>query len=186
MREYAFQKSARPGRRRQPSNPRGELPEGDGSPWPALVGFIGLCLLVGATAAAINTQAMTGWYTSLVRPPGAPPNWVFPPVWTILYVMIGTSAWLVWWRASQGRRQRAALTLWGWQLLLNAAWSPAFFGMHSTALGLLVIVPLLTVIGLTITVFFRLHRGAAALMVPYICWTAYATYLNAGFWWLNR
>lgn len=186
MREYAFQKSARPGRRREPSNPRGDLPEGNGSPWPALVGFIGLCLLVGLSAAAVNAPAMTGWYTSLQRPPGTPPNWLFAPVWAAIYVMVGTSAWLVWWRAPQGRRQTAALQLWGWQLLLNALWSPAFFGMHSAALGLLVIAPLLVLVGLNVVSFARLHRGAAVLLVPYFCWTAYATYLNAGFWWLNR
>jgi tryptophan-rich sensory protein len=162
------------------------MPEGEGSPWPALVGFIGLCLLVGATAAAFNAPAMEGWYPSLTQPPGNPPNWLFPVVWTTLFVMIGTSAWLVWWRAPQGRRQTAALTLWGWQLLLNAAWSPAFFGMKSPALGLMVIVPMLLLIGMTVASFARLNRTAALLLVPYLCWTSYATYLNAGFWWLNR
>jgi benzodiazapine receptor len=185
MREYAFQKTSRPGRRHGPSSPRGDMPQGEGSPWPALVGFIGLCLLVGVSAARMNGPAMAGWYTTLARPWGVPPNWVFPVAWTTLYVMIGTSAWLVWWRGPQGRRQRAALMLWGWQLLLNAAWSPAFFGMHSPALGLLVILPLLVLIGLTTVSFARLHRGAALLLVPYACWTCYATYLNAGFWWLN-
>jgi benzodiazapine receptor len=121
-----------------------------------------------------------------VRPPGNPPNWLFAPVWTALYVMIGTGAWLIWWRAPQGRRQRGALQLWGWQLLLNAAWSPAFFVLRSPSAGLLVIVPLVVLITLTVASFARLHRGAALLMVPYLCWTCYATYLNAGFWWLNR
>lgn len=186
MREYAFQKTSRPGRRRGPSNPRGDMPQGDGSPWPALIGFIGLCLLVGISAAKVNAPAMDGWYAGLARPPGVPPNWVFPVVWTTLHVMIGTSAWLIWWRGPQGRRQSAALQLWGWQLLLNAAWSPAFFGMNSTGLGMLVIVPMLLLIGLTIAAFARLHRGAALLLVPYFVWTGYATYLNAGFWWLNH
>ena len=186
MPEFAFQKASRPGGRRGRSNPGGGLPEGEGSPWPALAGFIGLCLLVGVTAATFNAPAMRAWYPTLLRPPGTPPDWLFAPVWTVLHICIGTSAWLVWWRGSQGRRQRAALGLWGWQLLLNAAWSPAFFGMHSPALGLLVIVPLLVLIGLTIMAFWRLHRMAACLLVPYLCWTAYATYLDAGFWWLNR
>ena len=186
MREYAFLKTSRPGRRRGPSNSRGDLPEGDGSPWPALVGFVGLCLLVGASAAALNAPAMQGWYPALSRPPATPPDWLFAPVWTVLLVMVGTSAWLVWWRAPQGRRQTAALTLWGWQLLLNAAWSPAFFGMQNPALGLLVIVPLLVLIVMTVLAFARLQRLAAVLLVPYLCWTGYATYLNAGFWWLNH
>jgi tryptophan-rich sensory protein len=150
------------------------------------VGFVGLCLLVGATAAAFNGQAMQAWYATLTRPPGTPPNWVFGPVWAVLHTMIGTAAWLIWSHAPEGRRKRAALLLWGWQLLLNALWSPAYFGLQSPTAGLLVIVPLLVLIGLTIAAFVRLHRGAAALLVPYLCWTGYATYLNAGFWWLNR
>jgi tryptophan-rich sensory protein len=185
MREYAFQKSSRPRGRPGPPSPRGEWPEGKGSPWPALIGFVGLSLLVGATSAGINAQAIPGWYASLVRPPGVPPNWVFPVVWTILDVMIGTSAWLIWWKAPEGRRQTAALQLWGWQLLLNALWTPAFFGMHSPGLGLLVIVPLALLIGLTIEAFLRMNRAAGLLLVPYLCWSCYAAYLNVGFWWLN-
>lgn len=186
MREYAFQKSQRPGRRGRRPSPRGELPEGKAPPWLVLIGFVGLCLLVGVSAAAVNAPALGGWYAHLVRPPGNPPNWVFPVVWTTLHVMIGTSAWLIWLKAPQGRRQTAALQLWGWQLLLNAAWSPAFFGMNSPSLGMLVIVPLLVLIALTILSFARLYRPAAWLLVPYFLWTSYATYLNAGFWWLNR
>jgi tryptophan-rich sensory protein len=186
MRRYAFQKSNRPGRRGRPSSPRGDVPDGKGSPWWALVGFVGLCLLVGVSAAAVNAPAMGGWYAGLVKPAGNPPNWVFAPVWTTLHVMIGTSAWLVWWKGPQGRRQNAALQLWGWQLLVNAAWSPAFFGLHSPMLGMGVIVPLLVLISLTIAAFARLYRPAALLLVPYLVWTSYATYLNAGFWWLNR
>ncbi len=185
MREYAFQKSSRPGRRTGPPAPRGDWPEGKGSPWPALIGFVGLSLLVGATAAAVNAHEINGWYLTLHRPPGVPPNWAFPLVWTTLDLMIGASAWLIWWRAPQGRRQNAALQLWGWQLLVSALWTPAFFGMNSPSLGLLVIVPMLVMIGLTIASFVRLNRMAAAFLVPYLCWTAYATYLNIGFWWLN-
>jgi tryptophan-rich sensory protein len=186
MAEYAFQKSPRPGRTPGPSSPRGQTPQGHSSPWLALVGFIGLCLLVGVTAAAFNAPAMASWYGTLARPRGTPPDWLFGPVWTVLHITIGTSAWLVWWRAPQGRRQSAALQLWGWQLLLNAAWSPAFFGLHSPPAGLLVIVPMVVLISLTIVAFARLHRGAALLLGPYLVWTCYATYLNIGFWWLNH
>lgn len=148
----------------------------------ALVGFVGLCLLVGAAGGSLTSSSIRGWYLTLDRPPGVPPNWVFPVVWTTLYVMIGAAAWLVW----RQPLHRQALRLWGWQLLLNAAWTPAFFGLRSTVLGLVVIVPLLALIGLTIRAFRRLSPLAALLMVPYALWTLYATYLNAGFWWLNR
>jgi len=186
MAEYAFQKSSRPGRTPGPCNPRGQTPQGQGAPWVALIGFVGLCLLVGATAAAFNGPEMHRWYDTLARPAGTPPDWVFGPVWTVLHISIGTSAWLIWCKAPQGRRQSAALQLWGWQLLLNAAWSPAYFGLHSPATGLLVIIPLVVLIGLTIAAFARLNRWAALLLGPYLLWTCYATYLNLGFWWLNR
>lgn len=161
------------------------MPEGEGSPWPALVGFVGLCLLVGLTASAFNTQGTMAWYATLARPPGTPPNWLFGPVWAVLHSSIGVAGWLIWARAPEGRRKRAALTLWGWQLLINALWSPAFFGLGSPIAGLLVIVPMVILIGLTIASFVRLNRGAGLLLVPYLVWTSYATYLNAGFWWLN-
>jgi tryptophan-rich sensory protein len=185
MAEYAFQKAGRPGRRRR-IDPRDNLPQGEGSPWPALIGFLGLCLLVGLSAAAVNAPAMQGWYLSLHRPPLTPPNWLFPVAWTTLYLMIGTSAWLIWWRGPQGRRQRAALQLWGWQLLINALWSPAFFGLRDPALGLVVILPLVVLVAMTTISFSRLYRPAALLMVPYLIWSSFAAYLNVGFWWLNR
>ena len=152
-----------------------------------LVGFIGLCLLVGVSGAGLTAQAVRGWYLTLVAPPGTPPNWLFAPVWTALYVLVGTAAWLVW-RVPAYRSvdKRAALQLWGWQLLLNALWTPAFFGLHSTVLGLVVIVPLVALIGMTMVSFARLRPIAAALLVPYLGWICYATYLNIGFWWLNR
>nr|WP_283949950.1 TspO/MBR family protein [Limobrevibacterium gyesilva] len=142
-----------------------------------------MCLLVGAANGTMTATSVRTWYLALAWPPGTPPNWVFAPVWTTLYVLIGTAAWLVWCRPSPG--QRRALLLWGWQLLLNAAWTPAFFGLHSPALGLLVILPLLCLIGLTIRAFAAQRPVAAALMVPYAAWTCYATYLNVGFLWLN-
>jgi translocator protein len=183
--EYAFQKSSRPGRRRR-QGPPDNLPQGEGSPWPALAGFLGLCLLVAISAGAITAPAIEGWYGALVRPPLTPPNWLFGPVWTLLYLTVGASAWLVWWKAPQGRRQSGALQLWGWQLLLNALWSPAFFGLHSPVLGLAVIVPLLGLIALTAVRFGRLVRPAGAMLLPYFAWCCFAAYLNLGFWWLNR
>jgi translocator protein len=118
---------------------------------------------------------------SLTAPPATPPNWVFAPVWTGLYVMIGLSGWLIW------RRSGAAhpLRLWGWQLAANALWAPAFFGLHNPPLALAVMLVLLVLIGATIHSFARLNRTAAWLLVPYFAWTGFAAYLNAGFWWLN-
>ena len=149
----------------------------------ALVGFIGLPLLVGLAGSSFTTAAIRDWYPSLLPPPGRPPNWLFAPVWTALYIAIGVAAWRVWRQPLPNRRP---LRLWGWQLLLNALWTPVFFGLHSPALGLLVILPLLVMIVLTMRAFAPLDRPAAWLLAPYLAWTCYATYLNAGFWWLNR
>ena len=149
----------------------------------ALIGFVGLPLLVGLSSGSITAVAVREWYPSLVAPPGRPPNWLFAPVWTALYVAIGVAAWRVWRQPLPNRR---ALRRWGWQLLFNAAWTPAFFGLHSPALGLAVILPLLVLIALTIRSFVHLDRIAGWLLLPYLAWTTYATYLNLGFWWLNR
>lgn len=149
----------------------------------AWLGFVGLCLLVAVADGAVTASSVHGWYTSLRPAPGTPPGWVFGPVWTVLYVLIGSAAWLVWRRPVAAAR--SALLLWGWQLLLNAAWTPAFFGLHSPALALGVIVALLVLIGLTVRAFARVAPAAAALMLPYVVWTCYATYLNAAVLWLN-
>jgi translocator protein len=149
----------------------------------ALLGFLGLCLLVGVTAATVTASSVHSWYPTLVRPPGTPPNWVFGPVWTALYVMMAVAAWLVW-RGNDPARYRALL-LWGWQLLVNALWTPAFFGLHSTGLGVLVILPLPVLIALTALRFAPLSRVAAMLLAPYFLWSLYAAYLTTGFFILN-
>jgi len=151
------------------------------SPVTALVGFVTLCLLVGTASGALIAGADRGWYMSLARPPGTPPSWVFGPVWTFLYGMVGTAGWLVWRRSMASR----PLLLWGWQLAANALWTPAFFALHSPLLALATNLVLLVLIGLTLRAFAPVRRVAAWLMVPYLLWAAYATYLTAGFWWLN-
>lgn len=118
-----------------------------------------------------------------------PDERVFAPVWTGLYVLIGLAAWMVWRRGRRGLVEQVlaarGLRLWGWQLLLNSAWVPAFFGLHSPMLGLAVILPMLGLIVATTVSFAQVRRPAAWLMVPYLLWTCYATYLNAGVLWLN-
>lgn len=152
----------------------------------ALIGFVGLALLVWAANGAITAGSVRGWYGSLAAPPGTPPNWLFAPVWTTLYPVMGVAAWLVWRRIDVGvDRKRAALRMWGWQLLVNSLWSPAFFGLHNLGLSLVVIGLLLASILLTIRRFAAIQPVAATLMAPYAVWVLYATYLNAGFWWLN-
>jgi tryptophan-rich sensory protein len=148
----------------------------------ALVGFVGLCLLVGVAGASLAGHALRVWYPTLTAPPGTPPNWVFAPVWSVLYVMMGVAAWLVWKRRGPSR----ALRLWGWQLAGNALWVPAFFSLRSPPLGLAVLAGTLVLIALTIKAFRRVRRTAGWLMAPYAGWCLYAAYLNAGFWLLNH
>lgn len=151
------------------------------SPVLALVGFVGLSLLVGAVDASVVARSAHGWYASLTAPPGTPPNWSFGVVWTCLYLMMGSAGWLVWRRSGGGR----PLRIWGWQLAANALWTPAFFGLHSPSLAVAVVLLMLALIALTIAAFRRIQRTAAWLLVPYLAWTAFATYLTIGFWWLN-
>ena len=131
-------------------------------------------------------NSAAGWYLGLRRPPATPPGWVFGPVWAVLYATIGVSAWLVWRRVDVSlHRKRAALQIWGWQLLVNAMWPPTFFGLHAPGLGFVVIIVLLVAITLTMRAFWRLSRPAAFLLLPYFLWCCFATYLVVGFWRLN-
>ena len=119
--------------------------------WSGSLGFA--CWLVPPTGRS-SRGTSSGWYLSLTRPPGTPPNWLFAPVWTGLYAMIGVSGWLVWRRAIAPR----PLRLWGWQLAANAFWTPAFFALHSPPLALAVCLVLLVLIVLTMRDFLRLRR----------------------------
>ena len=151
------------------------------SPVLALVGFVGLCLLVGAVSGTIVAETSWSWFLSLHRPSGMVPTWLFAPVWVCLYSMIGVAGWLAWRRSISAR----PLRLWGWQLAANALWTPAFFGFHSPPLALAVMAVLVVLIGLTVHSFLGLRRAAAWLMLPYLAWTIFVAYLNVGFWWLN-
>lgn len=152
------------------------------SPVLALVGFIGLCLLVDAVSGTMAAHALPRWYARLNAPPGTPPYWLFASTWTALYVMVGIAGWLVWKQHGASR----PLRLWGWQLAANALWAPAFFAVHSPGLALGVMAVMLILIGLTIRAFRSIRQASAMLMLPYGAWCLYGAYLNAGFWALNQ
>ncbi|TWD79935.1 TspO/MBR related protein [Kribbella amoyensis] len=146
-----------------------------------------LVLLVGAVAVAalIGVVGVSGTaerYQSLAQPGWAPPSWVFGPVWTVLYGMIAVSGWLVWRQVGWGRE----LVPFAVQLVLNAAWTPLFFGAGAMGIALIEIVVLWFAIGWTVLTFWRVRRAAAVLLLPYWAWTTFATALNAAVWWLNR
>jgi translocator protein len=124
------------------------------------------------------------WYARLLQPALTPPGWIFGPVWTMLYLMMGVAAWLVWRR--YGLRGAAwPLGLFLVQLGLNACWSYLFFGRHHPGLALLDILTLWLAILATLIAFWRYHRPAGQLLLPYLLWVTFAVYLNLQFWRLN-
>lgn len=142
-----------------------------------------LFLLLAFAAAAVGGFFAPGpWYAALDKPVWTPPGWVFGPVWTALYLMIGIAGWLLW---KAGSPARFALALWGLQLGLNALWSPLFFGLEAPGAALVMIVLLLAAIAATVAVARRTVPVAAWLLVPYLAWVAFATALNAAIWRLN-
>ncbi len=120
-------------------------------------------------------------------PPGTLPDWLLAPVWAALQAVAGVAAWLVWRRVDIGvERKRAALRMWGWGLLVYAAWSPAFLGPHGLGTSLGVVLAMLGVTLLVAQRFHPLQPAGAAMMAAYAAWVAYAAYLSAGAWWLNQ
>jgi translocator protein len=149
--------------------------------WWVLFGFILLCAGCGALAGFATMQSVVEWYPTLNKPSWTPPNWLFGPMWTVLYIMMAVAAWLVW----RAGRAQTALILFFAQLLLNLAWSFLFFGAQSPVLGLIDIAILWLAIAATIFAFSMRSRLAAFLMVPYISWVSLAAALNASIVILN-
>lgn len=153
-------------------------------PYAALAAFIVLTQATGFLGALVTTPAIPTWYAGLARPSLAPPNWVFGPVWTTLYVLMAVAAWLIW-RLPPSPQRRTALVLFAFQLALNTLWSFLFFGAQRIDLALVEVVLLLAAIVATTCAYAGLSRIAAWLMAPYIAWVAFATLLNFQFWRLN-
>ena len=147
-----------------------------------LIGFVAACFLAAGTGILFKPGA---WYEHLKKPSWRPPNRLFAPVWTVLYLMIAVSGWLVW-RAAGFPGAALALSLYVVQLLLNAAWTPVFFGLHRLDLGFAVIVLLWLSIAATIAAFAPINAAAAWLMAPYLAWVSFASLLNFAVWQLNR
>jgi benzodiazapine receptor len=147
-----------------------------------LLAFIAVCLGVGALGGAVTATSVGTWYQQLNKPSFNPPDWVFGPVWTALYIAMVVAAWRVW--RAQGLT-RLPLTLFAAQLALNLGWSILFFGMRQIGLALIEIAVLFMAIVSTASVFRRTDRAAALLLVPYLTWVAYAAMLNWVIWRLN-
>jgi tryptophan-rich sensory protein len=141
---------------------------------------------VGASGALFTARGLAEWYDTLQRPALAPPNWVFGPVWTVLFALVGVALWLVWRQAGSSPREvRVAFGVFVLHFVFNLGWSAAFFGLQDVGLGLAVIGLLWLLIVATMWAFDRVDRRAALLLVPYLLWVSFAAYLNYRFWLLN-
>ena len=149
-----------------------------------LIVFFAVCLGAGGLGSFFTASSVRDWYPKLRKPAGTPPSWIFGPVWTTLYLMMAVSAWLVW--REYGRGALPALLIFFAQLALNIAWSGIFFGSRMPGVAFVEIVILWLAILFTIFVFYFLVPLAALLLVPYVLWVTYASYLNWGIWRLNR
>lgn len=146
---------------------------------------VAVCLLVGFLSGYATQSSVDTWYTTLNKPSFNPPNWIFAPVWTALYIAMGVAAGLVWARGFYHKWVQTALYHFGFQLMFNALWSIVFFGFKQPFWALLVILTLIVLIVLTIKWFRVVSKAAAWLMVPYLLWVCFATVLNYNIWTLN-
>ena len=152
-----------------------------------LIGFILICLAAGGIGSIATAESVSAWYRTIEKPSWNPPGWVFAPVWTSLYVTMAIAAWLVWKdRQAGASRRKTALTLFGIQLALNALWSFLFFEWHLLGWALVEILVLWIAIAATLMAFFGIRRTAGWLMVPYLAWVSFASFLTYTIWTLNR
>ncbi len=148
--------------------------------------FVLICELAGIIDSFFTTPSIPGWYAALTKPPFNPPNWVFAPVWTVLYALMGIAAYLVYEKGLRRKEIRKALAVFAGQLLLNTLWSIVFFGAHMILGAAVLIIFLWGMIAAIIWLFSRISRAAACLLVPYILWVSFATVLNISLYVLNR
>ncbi len=142
-------------------------------------------LLIGFAGSFFTSSAIDNWYSNLVKPPFTPPNWLFAPVWTVLYILIGINLYSLWTKRREGLITKDKIVLYLLQLVLNGVWSPVFFGLQAPLTALIIIIPLWLIL---LTLFIKLlprHKINAWLILPYLLWVTVATYLNLGIVFLN-
>lgn len=151
-----------------------------------LIGSILICEGAGALGTLFTASQIQSWYLGeLIRPSFAPPNWLFGPVWTLLYALMGVALFFIWEMKDSQERKRA-LQVFFLQLSLNAIWTPVFFGLHALLAALVIIIAMWLSIIWTITLFYHEKKSAAYLLVPYLMWVSFASVLNGAIWILNR
>jgi tryptophan-rich sensory protein len=147
---------------------------------------VAIPLLVGGISGFATARGVQDWYPSLIKPSFNPPSWVFGPVWTLLYVMMGVAAFLVWEKGADRDLVRAGLVLFAIQLALNGLWSVLFFGMRLPGVAFMEIILLWGAIAATAYLFWRAVPAAGLLLLPYLAWVGFASVLNGAIWFLNR
>ncbi|MEN2399801.1 TspO/MBR family protein [Flavobacterium sp. MC2016-06] len=148
---------------------------------------LAVCLSVGYSASVITRPSITTWYVDLIKPSFNPPNWVFMPAWTLLYILMAVAAGLVWDKIKeQNQEVKTALGFFLIQLTLNAIWSYVFFGLKNPLLALIEIALLELMIYETYLKFTKINKTAGYLLIPYMAWVAFAAILNASIWLLNK
>jgi tryptophan-rich sensory protein len=152
--------------------------------WVALALSIVACELAGGVGALFTSPSIPTWYAGLVKPALNPPAWIFGPVWTLLYALMGVAFFLVW-RSTRTKGKGSAYAIFALQLVLNTCWSIIFFGWHQAGAAFAELITLWLAIAVTIVVFHRTARAAAWLLVPYLLWVTFAGYLNFSLWLLN-
>ncbi len=151
-----------------------------------LIVSLGIAYSAGFIGSLFTAPAIDTWYDSLLTSRVNPPDWVFGPVWTLLYTLIGVAAYLVYVSAAQRKAKIRAYSIYAAQLVLNASWSIVFFGLQSPGYAFLIILLLLGTIILNGIVFYRLVRVSGLLFIPYVMWVLFASYLNLAIFILNR
>ena len=144
-----------------------------------------ICLIIGFLSSMATQTSIDTWYVTLNKPLFNPPNWIFAPVWTFLYVLMGVAAGIVWNQGFYHKWVKTALYHFGFQLLLNAAWSILFFGLRDPFIAFLDIVALIVLLLFTIRWFYIVNKTAAYLLIPYLVWVIFAAVLNFCIWQLN-
>ena len=146
-----------------------------------------VCLAVGYSASTVTRPSVETWYPTIAKPVFNPPNWIFMPVWTLLYILMAVAAGLVWDKIKeQNEEVKKALGFFLIQLTLNAVWSYLFFGLKNPMLALIEIALLWLMIYETYLKFVKINKTAGYLLIPYLAWVGFAAVLNAGIWWLNK
>jgi len=146
-----------------------------------------VCLAVGYSASTVTRPSVETWYPTIAKPVFNPPNWIFMPVWTLLYILMAVAAGLVWDKIKeQNEEVKKALGFFLIQLTLNAVWSYLFFGLKNPMLALIEIALLWLMIYETFLKFVKINKTAGYLLIPYLAWVGFAAVLNASIWWLNK